>query len=83
MTSKGGAMSVLWMLVTAALVLFVLAFVARSLWRHEDQFRDPRSHERRWESPHLESRDEYELTHDTGSPHLESRSEYEKTHASA
>jgi hypothetical protein len=80
--SKGGAMSVLWMLVIAALVFLVLAFVAR-LGRHEDQFRDPRSHERRWESPHLESRDEFELTHDTGSPHLESRSEYERTHVSA
>jgi hypothetical protein len=75
-------MSALWMLVIAALVLLVLAFVAR-LGRHEDQFRDPHSHEHRWESPHLESRDEYELTHDTGSPHLESRSEYERTHVSA
>jgi hypothetical protein len=45
---------------------------------HEDQFRGPRSHERRWESPHLESRDEYELTHNTGTPHLESRCEYEQ-----
>ncbi len=76
-------MSVLWMLATAALVLLVLAAVARRLGRHEDQFRDPPSHERRWESPHLESRDEYELTHDTGAPHLESRSEYERTHVSA
>jgi hypothetical protein len=50
--------------------------------RHrEDQFRDlRRSHKRHRESPHLESRDEYELTHDTGSPHLESRCEYERTH---
>jgi hypothetical protein len=80
--SKGGAMSVLWMLVIAALVLLVLAFVV-SLGHHEDPIRDPRSHERRWESPHLESRGECELTHDTGSPHLESRSEYERTHATA
>ena len=42
-----------------------------------------RSHKWLRESPHLESRDEYELTHDTGSPHLESRSEYERTHVSA
>jgi hypothetical protein len=76
-------MSVLWMLVTAAFVLLVLAFVVyglvRPLGRHEDQFGDPRSDTRRWESPHLESRDEYELTHDTGTPHLESRSEYERS----
>jgi hypothetical protein len=69
-------MSVLWMLVIMGVVLLVLAFV-RLLGRHEDQFRDRHSHEQRRESPHLESRDEFELTHDTGSPHLESRSEYE------
>ncbi len=71
-------MSVPWMLATAALVLLVLAVVARMLGHHEDQSGDPRSHEQRWESPHLESRDEYELTHDTGAPHLESRCEYEQ-----
>ena len=80
-------MSVLWMLVTAAFVLLVLAFVvyglARPIGRHEDQFRDPRSDKGRLESPHLESRDEYEVTHDTGTPHLESRSEYERTHVPA
>jgi hypothetical protein len=80
-------MSVAWMLVTAAFVLLVLAFVVyglgTALGRSEDQFRDPHSDERRWESPHLESRDEYELTHDTGTPHLESRCEYERTHAPA
>ena len=75
-------MSVLWMLVTAALVLLVLAFVGRALGRHEDQSGGPRSHERHWESPHLESRDEYELTHDTHTPHLESRCEYEQRHVS-
>ena len=74
-------MNVLWM-------LLVPAIVARPLGRHKDQFRDPRRrdprrHEGRRESPHLESRDEYELTHDTGSPHLESRCEYEKRHVSA
>jgi hypothetical protein len=57
--------------------------LARPLRRHEDQFRDPPNHKQRWESPHLESRDEYELTHDTRSPHLESRCEYERTHVSA
>ena len=75
-------MSVVWMLVIAALVLLVLAIVVSLLGRREDQVRDPRRHERRWDSPHLESRDEYEQTHDTGSPHLESRSEYEQTHVS-
>jgi hypothetical protein len=76
-------MGAFWMLVTAALVLLVLAFMARRHGRHEGQFSDPRSHERRWQSPHLESRDEYELTHDTGSPHLESRCEYEQKHVPA
>jgi hypothetical protein len=78
-------MSVSWRLVTSALGLLVLAFVARPLGRHDDRLRDRRSQERwerphRWESPHLESRDEYERTHDTGSPHLESRCEYEQGH---
>lgn len=59
-------------------MLLVLAVVARPPRREEDQFRGARSHERHWESPHLESRDEYELMHDTGSPHLESRCEYER-----
>jgi hypothetical protein len=72
-------MSVLRMLVTTALVLLVPASVARPPARHERRPRDPHSHERHWESPHLESRDEYELTHDTGTPHLESRCEYEQT----
>jgi hypothetical protein len=80
-------MSVLWMLVTAVFVLLVLAFVvyglARPLGRHEDQFRDARSDKRHWGNPHLESRDEYELTHDTGTPHLESRSEHERTRVPA
>ena len=80
-------MSVSWMLVTAVFVLLVLAFVVYGLagpvGRHEDPSRDPRSDKGIWESPHLESRDEYELTHDTGTPHLESRSEYERTHVPA
>ena len=71
-------MSVSRMLVTAALVLLVPAFVTRPLERRKKRFRDPDSDGRRWESPHLESRDEYELTHDTGTPHLESRCEYER-----
>jgi len=80
-------MSIVWMLVIAALVLLVLAFVAGLLGRRRGDLprRDPRGRKRDWESPHrrdgphLESRDEYEVTHDTGSPHLESRCEYEQT----
>jgi hypothetical protein len=71
-------MSVLRVLVTTALVLLVPASAARPSRRRERQFRNPRSHEWHWDSPHLESGDEYELTHDTGTPHLESRCEYEK-----
>jgi hypothetical protein len=71
-------MSVLRMLVTTALVLLVPASAARPAGRRQGQFRNPRGHEWRRDSPHLESRDEYELTHDTGTPHLESRCEYEQ-----
>lgn len=71
-------MSALRMLVTTALVLLVPALEAKP-GRREHRLRDLHSRERqRWESPHLESRDEYELTHDTGAPHLESRCEYEQ-----
>ena len=73
-------MSVLPVVITAALCSSYLHYGARSSRRYEDRFRDPSRPERRWESPHLESRDEYELTHDTGSPHLESRCEYEQRH---
>lgn len=48
---------------------------------HSEQFRDSQTERRLAESPHLESRDEYELSHDTGTPHLESRAEYEHPHA--
>jgi hypothetical protein len=61
-----------------------MSVLARAPGRYEDQFRGPRGHKWRWESPHLESRDEYELTHDTGTPHLESRCEFDrraKTHS--
>jgi hypothetical protein len=55
-----------------------MSVLARAPVRHEDRFRGPGSRSRPWESPHLESRDEYEVTHDTGTPHLESRCEYER-----
>jgi len=71
-------MSVIRVLVSTALVLLVPAPAARPSPRRETQLRRLRGHEWHWDSPHLESRDEYELTHDTGTPHLESRCEYEQ-----
>lgn len=63
-------MSTLWTIVATAFVLVVLAVVVYGLFelspfaRHRDQFRDPRTGRRRWASPHLETRDEFERTHD-------------------
>ena len=64
-------MSILWIIVTFAFVLGVFAVVAYVLFelspyaRHVEQFRDLRTGRRRWESPHLETRDEFERrTHD-------------------
>ena len=79
-------MSALWTIVAVAFVLVVLAILAYGLFelspfgRHLDQFRNPRTGRRRWESPHLETRDEFERTHDGASPHLETRDEFERTH---
>jgi hypothetical protein len=75
-------MSALGTIVVIAFVLVVLGVVGYWLFelafgRHSEQFRDPQSGSRRGESPHLEMRDEYERTHDTGSPHLETRDEFE------
>lgn len=62
-------MTILWIIVAFAFVLVVLALLAYGLFeltplaRHPDQFRDSRTDRRRWESPHLETRDEYERTH--------------------
>jgi hypothetical protein len=81
---KEATMAVLWAVMVTAFVLLVLLFVAyalsRPFGRHDDQFRDQLNGKRRWESPHLESRDEYERTHDTGSPHLESWADCKRTH---
>jgi len=58
-------MGTLWIIVVFAFVLFVLGVVVYGLFeltplaRH-DQLRDPRTGRRRWESPHLETRDEFE-----------------------
>jgi hypothetical protein len=50
------------------------------LTRHVDPFRDSRTGRRLWESPHLETWDEFERTHEGNSPHLETREEFERTH---
>jgi hypothetical protein len=68
-------MSVSWRLVAGAVGFLALTSVVRKQAPHRSEEEDSRS-------PHLESRDEYELTHDTGSPHLESRCEWEETHPS-
>lgn len=78
-------MSAVWIVVSIALFLGVLVMVVWALYelvlaRHGDPFRDPLTGGRRWASPQLESRAEYEQTHETGTPHLESRAEYEQAH---
>ena len=72
----------MWTIVATAFVLGVLVLLGYDLFvapfrRHRDEFRDTRTHRKRGESPHLEMRDEYERTHETGSPHLEGRNEFE------
>lgn len=52
-------MSTVFVVVTIMFVIAVLALVAYALFeftpfaRHTDQFRDPVTGRRRWESPHL------------------------------
>jgi hypothetical protein len=68
MRTKGGAMAVLWITLAMVFVLAVLAWVAYGLFevspfaRHSDEFRDRRG-KRRGDSPHLESRDDFERAH--------------------
>lgn len=63
-------MNTLWTVIATVFVLAALAFLAYGLFevtplaRHADRLRDPTTGKRRWESPHLETRDEYERTHD-------------------
>jgi hypothetical protein len=54
---------------TAIVLLFVVAVLAAGAYalfelspfaRHSDQYRDPVTHRRLGESPHLETRDEFE-----------------------
>jgi len=62
-------MNALWITLATAFVLAVLVVIAFGLFEltplahHSDQFRDPRTGKRRGESPHLETRDEYERAH--------------------
>ena len=58
-------MGTLWMIVVFAFVLVVLGVIVYGLFEltplaHHDRLRDPRTGRRRWESPHLETRDEFE-----------------------
>ncbi len=59
-------MTAIWIILAIAFVLGVLAFVAYGFFEvspfahHADQFRDPRTGRRTGESPHLETRDEFE-----------------------
>jgi hypothetical protein len=54
------AMNTLFTLVVLAFVIAVLGVVAYALFElspfahHADQFRDPRTGKRRWQSPHLD-----------------------------
>jgi hypothetical protein len=79
--AKGGTMSALWITVSTVFVLVVFAALVYGLFRlfghHLELYRDPQTGGRLGKTPHLESRDEYERTHETGTPHLESRDEYE------
>jgi hypothetical protein len=63
--TKGVAMSTLWIIIATAFVLAVLGAVVYAILiapfgHHSEQFRDLRSGRRLGESPHLETRDEFE-----------------------
>lgn len=59
-------MTAIWIILAMAFVFAVLGFVAYGIFevtplaRHADRFRDPRTGRRTGESPHLETRDEFE-----------------------
>ena len=71
-------MGALWTIVVLAFVLAVFAVLAYGLFE-VTKFCDPRAGGRRWQSPHLETWDEFERTHEWTSPHLESHEEFERT----
>ena len=60
MLNEGRAMNTLFTFVVLAFVIAVLGVVAYSLFElspfahHADQFRDPRTGKRKWQSPHLD-----------------------------
>jgi hypothetical protein len=62
-------MDALWIILATAFVIAALVWVAYGLFElspfahHPDQLRDARTKKRRGESPHLETRDEFERTH--------------------
>jgi hypothetical protein len=59
-------MTVVWTLIVLAFVVGVLAVVAYGLYElspfahHADSYRDPRTGARQRQSPHLDSRDDFE-----------------------
>jgi hypothetical protein len=62
--TKGAAMSVLWIVIATAFVLATLGVVVYACFapfgHHSEQFRDQWTGRRVGESPHLETRDEFE-----------------------
>jgi hypothetical protein len=63
--TKGAAMHTLWIIVATAFVLAVLGVVFYAIFiapfrHHSEQFRDERTGRRLGQSPHLETRDEFE-----------------------
>jgi len=60
-------MTILWIIVVYGFVLAGLAVVVYAVFemtpyaRHVDGYRASRTGRRRWESPHLETRDEFEM----------------------
>jgi hypothetical protein len=59
-------MTVLWTLIVLTFVVGVLAVVAYGIYElspfahHSESYRDPSTGTRQWQSPHLDSRDEFE-----------------------
>jgi len=59
-------MDTVYLVVVMIFVVAVLGVVGYALFemspfaRHADNYRDPITHKRRWESPHLETWDEFE-----------------------
>jgi hypothetical protein len=62
-------MEALWIFIAMVFVLGVLVFIAYGVFeltpfaRHSDRLRDPHTGRRLGESPHMETRDDYERAH--------------------